>query len=285
MTSKAGMQLAAPEMWAVGLNNFGQLGLNPSEQDYCQPSHVPVLFGSGAINGADVKQLACGSTYTVVVKSNGSILITGSLNGIFFPRLSPVVVSYSLKCTQVACGRKHILALMEGGFVLSWGMGYFGQLGHGDDSSWEQPRLIHSLKPNEIGSPAVQVACGFHHSGVVTAEGRLFMWGLNRNYQCGTGIKSENLSSPRPVEMKNVGQAAKLVCGRNHSAAVNKYGAVYTWGASGFGRLGLMDTPKNVPIPLAVAAFSKRPVKDIASGDFHMLALCPDGTVYSWGCG
>jgi alpha-tubulin suppressor-like RCC1 family protein len=273
------------QYWCLGSNYFGQLGLETSNGDYNTQVYIPVAFGRGAADTRDVQSISCGSTYTVVVKKNGGIFVAGSLNGVVFPLLSPVVVSYSLKCTKVSCGRKHILALMESGFVLSWGMGYFGQLGHGDDSSWEQPRLVHALKPNELGAAVIDVACGFHHSGALCGDGRVFMFGKNSSHQCGTGIKNDSISSPRPVDLRNLLSATKIVCGRNHSAAVNRKGGVYTWGASGFGRLGLVDTPKNVPLPTEVPIFSRYPVKDIATGDFHMLALCVNNAVYSWGCG
>jgi alpha-tubulin suppressor-like RCC1 family protein len=65
----------------------------------------------------------------------------GILNGATLPALSPVEIMYPMRCIQIACGRKHILALLDGGYVASWGTGYFGQLGHGDDSSWDSPRL------------------------------------------------------------------------------------------------------------------------------------------------
>lgn len=40
---------------------------------------------------------------------------------------------------------------MEGGYVFSWGTGYLGQLGLGDDCSWDSPRLIKSLDPAKLG--------------------------------------------------------------------------------------------------------------------------------------
>lgn len=44
-----------------------------------------------------------------------------------------------------------LLDLAVSGFVFSWGTGYMGQLGLGDDSSWDSPRMIRSLDPNKIG--------------------------------------------------------------------------------------------------------------------------------------
>jgi hypothetical protein len=93
-----------------------------------------------------------------------------------YPQPQKVTIGIPLRCVQIASGRKHILALMEGGFVMSWGerlrravegsvlkwppyacvgpyagVGYFGQLGHGDDQSYERPRMIHQLDPQRIG--------------------------------------------------------------------------------------------------------------------------------------
>lgn len=48
------------------------------------------------------------------------------------PTRSPVGVP--LRCVQVACGSKRMLALMEGGFGMSWGRGV-GYFGHGDNLS------------------------------------------------------------------------------------------------------------------------------------------------------
>lgn len=49
--------------------------------------------------------------------------VCGSVNGTIMPRLLRAKLSYPIRCTQVACGRKHIVALGENGFVLSWGTG------------------------------------------------------------------------------------------------------------------------------------------------------------------
>ena len=71
-----------------------------------------------------------------VVTASGGVLYSGCLNGTVFDTPLRISLQSPLVCRQVALGRKHILALMQGGFVLSWGNGHFGQLGHGDDSRW-----------------------------------------------------------------------------------------------------------------------------------------------------
>ena len=51
------------------------------------------------------------------------------------------------------------------------------------------------------------------------------------------------------------------------------------------GRTGLnvSSAVKMQSCPGQLPLFNSRPVKQLATGDFHMLALCVDGAVYSWG--
>ena len=209
------------------------------------------------------------------------------LNGMTMPVLSPVEIIYPLRCIQIACGRKHILALLDGGCVASWGTGYFGQLGHGDDSSWDTPRMINSLEPTTVGSKITQIVCGGSHSGALSERGQVFMWGLNRNGQCGIAAKADSILEPRPVDMSGLDgqQATSIVCGRNHSAMVTAEGRVYSWGAASFGRLGHVDAKKKQPVPLEISHFRTIPVHSLTAGDFHMMALGHDCSVYSWGYG
>lgn len=209
------------------------------------------------------------------------------MNGTILPRLTQVQMAYPLKCTQIACGRKHILALAENGFVLSWGTGHFGQLGHGNDSNYDQPKMINSLEPRRIGSRVIRVSCGGSHSGVVTNSGMVFMWGLNRSGQTGTSAKTDAVMAPQPIDMSDVPggtvMAQALVLGRNHSMLVAADGRVYAFGAATFGRLGLTDGRKKVTRPSEIKFFTARPISVIAAGDFHNLALCQNGELYSWG--
>lgn len=175
---------------------------------------------------------------------------------------------------------------MEGGYVFSWGTGYLGQLGLGDDSSWDTPRMIRHLDPKRLGDAVKNVVCGGSHSGVITNNGNIYMWGLNRNGQTGTGAKVESVLEPRPLDITDIGrkQPKSLVCGRNHSLLLTNEGRVYSWGAGGVGRLGLSDnTRKNVYSPCEIQFFRSRPAKLIISGDFHNIALGIDGHIYTWG--
>ena len=211
----------------------------------------------------------------------------GELNGRVLVELIPIQIKLPIKCTQISCGKRHSLGLLEGNFVISWGTGFFGQLGLGDDKAYHSPQLIHSLDPNRLGDKVFSVVCGGFHSGVITERGNIFMFGLNRNGQCGTSPTNDTLLDPTYVDLsmlpKNT-RPSSLVCGRSHSILLTNEGRLYSWGACGFGRLGLPDLKKKQTSPCLIVSLRLIEIFAVAAGDFHTVALDENGTVYSWGC-
>ena len=47
---------------------------------------------------------------------------------------------------QVACGAQHTALLVEGGALLSWGAGTWGQTGHGSTANTCYPQRIEHLQ-------------------------------------------------------------------------------------------------------------------------------------------
>ena len=152
-----------------------------------------------APHGYGVQDLVCGSTYTLALTTSGHVYQWGTINGKIYPVPNKVPIAFPLRVIQIASGRKHALALLEGGFVVSWGCGYFGQLGHGDDQSYDKPKMIHHLDPQRLdgGDRVVKVACGGMHSVVSTDGQAIYSFGFNRYGQCGTGNCSNKISTPR----------------------------------------------------------------------------------------
>jgi len=77
------------------------------------------------------------------------------------------------------------------------------------------------------------------------------------------------------------GKVTKMAAGLGHSLALLEDGTVWAWGDNQFGQLGdgtLID--RNVPVP--VQGFDG-PVRSIAAGDNHSMALQENGRVYTWG--
>ncbi|CAN1180018.1 RCC1 domain-containing protein RUG3, mitochondrial [Linum perenne] len=99
--------------------------------------------------------------------------------------------------TQIACGGYHSLALTDEGKVLSWGFGGHGQLGHSSSKENQKiPLVIDALADQHV----VYIACGGSTSAAITEEGKLYMWGNNRDFQLGVAGLPE--VQPLPVEVK-----------------------------------------------------------------------------------
>ena len=67
------------------------------------------------------------------------------------------------------------------GDVYSWGHNSYMQLGNGGIA----PGLTPGLLSRTICRKVLQIACGSHHSMVLTMDGEIFSWGYNN---CGQVI-------------------------------------------------------------------------------------------------
>ena len=144
------------ELLAVGLNTFGQLGLGTRIR---KDTFVPTKFGVPAegetaleVRAGEVADIQCGTHATIVLDKDGGVQIAGSVADVVSPVLEKIQLFFPQKAIELSCGRKHVLLLFEGGCVMSWGTGYFGQLGHGNDNSLEDPVLISALTPQALSA-------------------------------------------------------------------------------------------------------------------------------------
>ena len=69
----------------------------------------------------------------------------------------------------------NLIFFLADGDVYSWGHNSYMQLGNGGTSAGLKPCLLSRT----IGCKITQIACGSHHSMVLTAEGDVLAWGYN----------------------------------------------------------------------------------------------------------
>lgn len=265
----------------LGLNEFNQIC--PS-QDRRYDAPLALDFQSG---GEAPRQVACGARCSYALTEEGGVYEWGYNHGEHRRDALRKEVHLPVPVLSLAAGAKHCLALLEGGSVASWGCGYFGQLGHRDEQSACTPRVIKSLKPDVLGDPISTIAAGAYHSAAVTSRGRLIMWGLNRDGQCCQGHFHNTVKPTFAILQQAV---RRVSCGRNHTVAVctelhSTEDSVFSWGAAGFGRLGVAVDEKACSSPRRVPYFRGESLLDVACGDYHTLALTLEGTVHCWGYG
>ena len=73
------------------------------------------------------------------------------------------------------------LQFLKDGQVYSWGHNSYMQLGNGGTTASYKPCLLSKT----ISFKVTQIACGSHHSLVLTSEGELWAWGYNNCGQVG----------------------------------------------------------------------------------------------------
>ena len=82
----------------------------------------------------------------------------------------------SEKVQEISCGVIHTLVLTSMNRILSCGYGGSFALGHGSQESLNQFKEIHSLRT--LGKIKT-IAAGMNHSGCVTSDGKVYMWGIS----------------------------------------------------------------------------------------------------------
>ncbi|XP_044200850.1 alsin isoform X2 [Thunnus albacares] len=171
---------------------------------------------------------------------------------------------------QVALGTRHGVLLVEGGQVYSFG-----------DLPWKQSQVPELAKPTLesalSGQRVVAVAAGSFHSGAVTEDGGVHMWGDNGAGQCGLSSLS-SVPNPTPVALVDSDTSPpqtvpvlELACGQQHTLALSVQREVWAWGSGC--QLGLNVSVFPVWKPQKVEHLAGRYVLQVACGASHSVAL------------
>ncbi len=190
---------------------------------------------------------------------------------------------------QISLGSFHSGAVINDGTsdsLYTWGNNDSGQLGLGDNVSYNEPKKVINLHDGEIE----QISFGGFHSSAIVNDGtsnHLYVWGSNSKGQLGLGNKSD-YSVPTEATTLPHGEIEKISLGNNHSVALtsdNEFDYLYTWGYGYNGQLGLGDNEDSI-IPEQIAKLPKGQIKDISASNNHNFVVVNSGgsdVLYTWG--
>lgn len=158
-------------VWAMGLNNYGQLGLGDHE-----PRATAEAIPQSVWQGRTIIDLGAGEHHSLGLSSDGTVWAFGrhdfgqlGITGLSERAMNvPHPVHLPTAISSIAVGGNHNLALFQQSnlqqAVFSWGYGEMAQLGHGVERDERTPREIQFPWHGRITA----IAAGGQHSIVLT---------------------------------------------------------------------------------------------------------------------
>jgi alpha-tubulin suppressor-like RCC1 family protein len=299
----AGASAAAGQLYGFGENAAGQLASTVGNGGQA-PNPTPALLALPGATGP-VVQTAAGAHFTLALTSTDQLYSFGSnqygqlgvVAGSGAPGANPTPRLLTLpgavgRVAALAAGSTHSLALTSTGELYTFGENQFGQLGRAANSGTENANRV----PERVSLPGasgqvVQIAAGYEQSLALTSTGQLYAFGGNRYGELGNatnvGTQIPN-PPPTPVMLPGAsGQIVQIAAGIEQSLALTSTGQLYAFGGNRYGELGRAanvetPAPNPTPVPVSLPA-TAGPVRSIAAGGFHSLALTASGLIYAFG--
>ncbi|CAK6973243.1 uncharacterized protein LOC128359488 [Scomber scombrus] len=186
------------QVYTWGQDFRGQLGLGRRKLGGDSPQHLRSL------SSIPLVQIAAGGEQSFALSVSGGVFSWGRNDcgqlglGDTTDRHTPNPVhSLDMKKTiHISCGKDHTAILTKDGVVFTFGSGQYGQLGHNSFSDELRPRIVAEL----WGAKVIKIACGRHHTLVMTDSKRVYSFGCGEQGQLGHGEESHP-SVPLPVQL------------------------------------------------------------------------------------
>ncbi|KAL8593917.1 hypothetical protein ACOMHN_032338 [Nucella lapillus] len=283
----------AHDVYAMGSNCSSCLGLGDTHSSF-EPRRIETLCGkiSSLLIAGDTHSSFEPRRIETLCGKISSLLIAGDTHSSFEPRRIETLCGK--KILDIAFGSgPHVLVVIDGGEVWTWGHNGYCQLGNGSSStiqhSTQHTTPQHTTQHNATQRNTTQHNATQHnttHNGVTlydaTPGGEVWSWGHNGYCQLGNGSSSHGVQ-PVSISFYISHEVKSVACGSHHSMALTAEGEVYAWGQNNCGQVG-NGTTANQPTPRRVSpALGGHKAVAITCGQTSSLTLLENGEVYGWG--
>ena len=245
-------------------------------------SLLDLLVLSG-ISISDIKQIACGSVHTMILKNDGTLWSCGAnhfgqlgfnLNNSTESHIfTQVTTNINNDVKQVACGNSHTFILKNDGSVWACGQNSYGQLGLGNKTNQKTFTKVTI-------SNVKQIACGSDHTFILKTDGSIWACGNNEYGQLGLNDTANRTAFSRATT--NINNVKQIACGNGHTVIIKNDGSIWSCGYNNRGQLGL-GNKTNQKTFTQVTNNINNDVKQVFCEYYHTFILKNDGSL--WGCG
>jgi len=260
-------------LWASGWNSHGQLGLgdNTNRNTFTK------------VEGMDsnVKEVVCGSTYTFLIKNDGSLWATGG-NSYGYLGLgdttnrntfTKVTTNINNDVKQATFGGGHAFIVKTDGSLWGCGLNNVGQLGLNDATN----RTTFTKVTTNINNDVKQVVCGDRHTVILKNDGSVWSSGRNAYGSLGLGDTSNRTTFTQAVN--NVKQ---ISCHCYTTVIQRNDGTLWACGYNDYGQFGISDTDYKTTF-IQIAQDIGTNIREVIVGYRTTFIIMNDGTIYAAG--
>ncbi len=277
-------------VFTFGWGNLGALGHGD-----LLSRDVPTEITHENLDGNSIKAIAAGSSYTVLLSSDGTVFTFGSGfhgqlgHGDSGNRTVPTPIEADSLAghaiVEIAAGAAHTLLRAIDGTTFSFGHAASGRLGQAEIQNNRIPTKIdHEILS---GKTITGISAGGAHSLILTSDGTVFTFGRGLEGQLGHGDMAARMV-PTRIEDESLSEhtVIKAALGDNHTILLTSEGESFTFGAGADGRLGSGETENSlVPVLVEHQNLSGHTLSGAAAGASHTILLSEDATVFTFGSG
>lgn len=270
------------KVFAAGLNNFGQLGLNNFANEKTFKEVV-------SLRGLEIKEMYS-QQYTVYALTNSGDLYGWGKNqvgqlgtGNTTTQKLPVLIMSNVKEFEFgkSSGYEFNMALNKNNELYVWGSNNLHSLGLGD--SIPEHRYVPT-KMTFFNNKTIKTITASSHGGfVVTEDNKLYGWGYNTYGQMGNG-SNQVITYSSPIENTYFSSKGitidKLYSNEYSHFAIDSNNNLYSWGYNWSGLLGLGHT-NNTYLPTIVPNISN--VTKVHTYNRQTFVYTSDNKLYGWG--
>lgn len=276
------------ELWAVGSNKWGALGLKENHKFTSKINSRGHHYADTPLKVMEgVKQSAAGNHYSVALRQDGTLWFMGRTDSIVDGQVvyegkldSMPPMELMRDVVKISSGYNHTLILKHDKTLWGLGTNTYGQLAIPTNTG----SLIAVLGPVKIAADVASIFAGPNNTFVLMSDGSLWSCGGEISGELGYQGSTERneytgISNNAVLRRVAVENAVSVSCGWQHTLVLDRNGILWGMGSNAFGQLGLANDINSISRPTEIMEH----VVSAAAGSAHTLALTDDGVL--WGMG